>query len=111
MSGQYERWLANPDARQILEGHNAHALNEDQQTAFERLVNDRWKTGRLSVGGYQRLLRSLVPPVKNSREAGFLVASFKAAIRDREVWGGGQDPHVFEGQTHRKGVDGPNYPI
>ena len=52
MSGQYERWLANPDARQILEGHNAHALNEDQQTAFERLVNDRWKTGRLSVGGY-----------------------------------------------------------
>lgn len=108
MSGQYERWLGDPDARQILEGHNAHKLAADQQVAFEELVRGSDRLGKkLPPGRHQALIRKLIPPVRNRSDAGFLVASFKAAIRDREIWSsGGQDPHVFAREAgHRRGSD------
>lgn len=111
MGERYRKWLEDPDARQILEGFNAHNLDDPQQTAFEELVDSHFGEGRpgnMKSSEAQARMRLIAKSTGNRRQVNWLVSDFKAAIRDRNLkYRGAKDPHVIEG-FHRRGVDGPS---
>lgn len=111
MGDRYRLWLDDPDIKQILEAHNAHELSEGQQAILEGLADSTrslsTKSRRaISGSSHSRLLQELVPPMRNARDAGFMVSSLKAVVDGRRWGGAGKDPHVYTRDgSHRRGSD------
>jgi hypothetical protein len=105
MGERYKGWLANADSAQILHGYRLHELTEGQQELLEEIygMQDRPSQEYKLPRRVKELAKQLgvKTGVINRAVESITNLTFTAGTS------GGEDPHVFEGDQHRRGLSRP----